>query len=285
MKAKLSKKQNLEILEFMKDIATKAGNKLVRYQKKLDTLSVSSKQAQGVASEADHASEELIIKAIQKNYPGHSILAEEDAFKKFGDAKEALDHFKKEEWCWIIDPLDGTHNFLAGMDYFAVCICLAWKGIPQVGLIYRPVTGEAFQAILGEGAFVSNLLTGKRAQKIHATKSSKKLRESMLVTGFATEKGEVFDREFDQFRKIMGHSRGIRRMGSAALDLCYVASGIFSGFWERGLAPWDVAASGLICLESGVKVTNYEGQKFHPFQKTIIAARNPVYSELISLFG
>jgi len=284
MKAKLAKKENQKILEFMKEISLQAGKKLVRYQKKLDTLNVSSKQAQGVASEADHASEEMIIKAIKKSFPEHSILAEEDAFAKFGDAKEALDHFKKEDWCWIIDPLDGTHNFLAGMDYFAVCICLVWRGVPQVGVIHRPVTGETFHAVLGEGAWVSNPFSGKRAQRIYANKSGKKLRESMLVTGFATEKGEVFNREFDQFRKIMSKSRGVRRMGSAALDLCYVASGIFSGFWERGLAPWDVAASGLICLESGVKVTNYEGQKFHPFQKTIVAARNPVYRELISLF-
>jgi myo-inositol-1(or 4)-monophosphatase len=284
MKAKLSKKQIQEKLEFMREISMKAGKKLVRFQKKLDTLNVSSKQAQGVASEADHASEEMIIKGIHKYFPEHSILAEEDAFKKFGDAKEALEHFQKEEWCWIIDPLDGTHNFLAGMDYFAVCICLAYRGVPQLAVIYRPVTGEFFHAVRGEGAWVSNAISGKRAQRIHASKSGKRLRESMLVTGFATEKGEVFDREFEQFRKIMCESRGVRRMGSAALDLCYVASGIFSGFWERGLAPWDVAASGLICLESGVKVTNYEGQEFHPFQKTIVAARNPVYRELISLF-
>ncbi|MCO4793567.1 MAG: inositol monophosphatase [Bacteriovoracaceae bacterium] len=285
MKAKLSKKENIEIKNFMTDVAVSAGKKLIKFQKKLDTLNVSSKQAQGVASEADHASEEFIIKAINKKFPDHQILAEEDAFKKYGEAKEALEHFKKEEWCWIIDPLDGTHNFLAGMDYFAVCICLAYKGVPQVGVIYRPITGEVFYAILGEGSWNANLKTNSRAQKVYAAKSGKKLRESMLVTGFATEKGVIFDKEFDQFRRIMSKSRGIRRMGSAALDLCYVATGMFSGFWERGLAPWDVAASGLICLEAGVKVTNYEGQKFHPFQETIVAARTPVYKELVSLFS
>lgn len=195
-----------------------------------------------------------------------------------------MEHFKKEDWCWIIDPLDGTHNFLAGMDYYAVCICLAYRGTPEVGVVYRPSNGECFYALKGQGAFLKNLKSKQKAQKIYSEKSGKKLDESMLVTGFATEKGVAFDIEFEYFRKIMGKSRGIRRMGSAALDLCYVASGLFSGFWERGLAPWDVAAPGLICLESGVRVTDYNGRKFHPFQKTIVAARNPVYNELKKLF-
>ena len=112
------------------------------------------------------------------------------------------------------------------------------------------------------------------------TKSKKKINEGIFVTGFATEKGIDLEIEFDVFRDILKKSRAVRRMGSAALDLCHVASGIFDGFWERGLAPWDVAASGLICLEAGVLVSNYEGDAFHPFQSSILAARKPLDNEL-----
>jgi myo-inositol-1(or 4)-monophosphatase len=157
------------------------------------------------------------------------------------------------------------------MDYYAVCIALAHKGTPVLGAVYRPPTGELFWAWQGEGAWFKKPAAKKL--RLQCKPMKKTMKECLFVTGFSSEKGVDFQQEFDQFKDIMLASRGIRRMGSAALDLCYVATGIFDGFWERGLSPWDVAASGIICLESGLKVTDYEGRKFHPFQDSILAGR------------
>ena len=111
------------------------------------------------------------------------------------------------------------------------------------------------------------------------------LKQCMMSTGFVTEKGKLFSQEFNLFKKMMSEARAIRRMGSAALDLSLLAEGVFDGFWERGLAPWDVSAGGLICQEAGVQVTDYKGQKFHPFQETILAARAPHHRKMIRLFN
>jgi myo-inositol-1(or 4)-monophosphatase len=161
-------------------------------------------------------------------------------------------------------------------------------GEPVVGLVLRPTNGECFYAIKKKGTKLINFSNNfkKKSKPISLKKSSNKktLSNSLLVTGFATEKGPLFDQEFELFKQMMGKSRGIRRMGSAALDLCYVARGVFDCFWERGLAAWDVSAAGLICLEAGVVVTDYEGQGFHPFQPTIIASRAPLHKEILSLF-
>lgn len=262
------------------DLAFEVGKKLIRYQKKLESLTITCKDRQGVASTADIEAEKMIIKRLSSLYPNSSILAEESAFEEWGGKSGAYKHFKEVEWTWVIDPLDGTHNFLAGLDYFAICISLVHYGKPVLGVVYRPVTGDLFFAIKDKKTSFKNLKYGTRAKKIHSEKSTKKLNESLLVTGFATEKGEVFDREFAIFKHMMEKGRGIRRMGSAALDLCYVASGLFDGFWERGLSPWDISAAGLICQEAGVTVTNYTGQLFCPFDETILAARKPLFNKL-----
>lgn len=264
------------------EIARKTGRKLVKYQKKIDKLNITSKEAQGVVSEADIVAEKFIIKELTKSFPGTDFLAEESTYEDYASTAEAVKALKKKEWLWVIDPLDGTTNYLNGMDYFAVCISLLHKGKIVTGVVYRPRTDELFYAEIGKGSFYKN---GKsKSLSIKAKGKKKLLRESLLVTGFATEKGVVFDEEFSQFKKMMEKSRGIRRMGSAALDLCFVASGVFDGFWERGLAPWDMAAAGIICSEAGVKVTDYYGQKFDPFVETILAARNPVYKQISQEF-
>lgn len=261
------------------DLAEEAGAKLIRYQKKISTLKVTHKQALGVATEADVAVEDFIIKSLHMAHPHMDVLAEENYYASFGNKKHAYKHYQEVPWCWVVDPLDGTNNFLSGLDYYAVCIALVHFGKPVLGVVHQPVTGETYYACQDSGAFLVS--AGKKPKRLKA--EGKKLSNSMLATGFATEKGKVFDREFDLFKNLMGKSRGIRRMGSAALDLCYVAQGTFDGFWETGLAPWDVAASGLICQEAGVKVTDYKGTSFHPFQETIVAARKPLYFDLIKL--
>ena len=286
MNKKSTKIVNDDVLKLSIELAKKAGNFLVKKQKNISALKVSTKIAQGVASNADTGAEKLIIEGIKKIFPDHFILAEESAYTDYQGEMSRYQFLKEKEWVWIIDPLDGTHNFLNGLDYYCVCISLAHFGVPQVGVVYRPTTGECFTAIKGKGTKVVNLLKAKsKSTTIKKSQNKKKLKETMMVTGFTTEKGEIFEAEFTLFKSMMGKSRGIRRMGSAALDLSYVASGIFDCFWERGLAAWDVSAAGLICLEAGVKVTDYYGREFHPFQETIVAARSPIHSEILSLFS
>ncbi len=271
------------------ELSIQASKFLLSKQNKIASLKIKTKMAQGLASNADTESEQMIIKGIKKKYPEHFILAEESAYEEFQGEMDKYKFLSEKEWVWIIDPLDGTNNFLSGLDYYAVCISLAHFGKPVVGVVLRPANGDCFFAIEGKGAkfvkYTNRFKTKSRAKNLLIKKNLKNLSQSLLVTGFATEKGPMFDREFDLFKFMIGKSRGIRRMGSAALDLCYVAQGIFDCFWERGLASWDVAAAGLICSEAGVKVTDYDGQKFHPFQATIVAARTPLHNEILSLFG
>lgn len=278
---KMNEREIKSLLNFCEETAIKAAKKLLTYQRKIKNLKVESKDAAGVASDADLASEKIIINEIKKQYPEASILAEEDAFKKYGNSNEAYKHFSKEKFCFVIDPLDGTHNYLASMDYFAICIGFVSQGKCIFGMIYRPSTDDCYFAIKGKGAFKKKLLSKSTKKKLFYKKAPNNLKSSMLVTGFATEKGVMLDREFTVFKNMMGRCRGIRRMGSAALDLCLVAEGVFDGFWERGLAPWDVAAASLICQEAGVKVSDYSNASFHPFRETILAARNPLHKDLL----
>lgn len=292
MKANTIKKSIVkkeEALALSMDLAVKAARLLLLKQKKISSLKITNKKAQGIASSADTESEKLIVDGIKKKYPDHFILAEETAYKEYMGEMDRYKFLKEKEWVWIIDPLDGTNNFLNGLDYFGICISLVHFGEPVVGLVLRPTNGECFYAIKGKGAklmtFSGNFKKKSKVIGLKKSSNKKSLCDSLLVTGFATEKGPVFDQEFALFKQMLGKSRGIRRMGSAALDLCYVARGIFDCFWERGLAAWDVSAAGLICLEAGVVVTDYEGQKFHPFQPTIVAGRAPLHKEILSLFG
>ncbi|OUR98588.1 hypothetical protein A9Q84_04015 [Halobacteriovorax marinus] len=279
-----NKKNINEALKFSMDLAFDAGKILLKHQKKLSLLTITSKQAQGVASSADLASEKFILKKISKKYPDHEILAEEKAYAQFGDKKEAYEVFKDKTWTWVIDPLDGTNNYLNGLDYYAICISLLHYGEPVLGVVYRPTNGDCFFATSETESKLSNLKEGTRARKLFSDKNTKKLNQCLLSTGFVSVKGTYLDDEFAHFMKMIKKSRGIRRMGSAALDLCLVSSGSFDGFWEKGLAPWDMAAAGLICIQSGVKVTDYKGRKFQPFTESIIAARAPFYNELKKQF-
>lgn len=285
---KKNKVKNEEALKLSIDLAVSAAKFLLVKQKKISSLKITSKKLQGMVSNADVESEAMIVAGIKKKYPDHFILAEETAYKEYMGQMDRYKFLKEKEWVWIIDPLDGTNNFLNGLDYYGVCISLVHFGEPVVGVVLRPTNGECFYAIKNKGTKLINFSNNfkKKSKPVSLKKSinKKTLADSLLVTGFATEKGPVFDEEFDLFKHMMGKSRGIRRMGSAALDLCYVARGVFDCFWEKGLAAWDVSAAGLICQEAGVVVSDYEGQKFHPFQATIVAARASLHKEILSLF-
>jgi myo-inositol-1(or 4)-monophosphatase len=274
-----SKNELSTYLDAIEVVANKAGKRLLTYQKKLSTLTIDYKQAQGVVSEADVEVENFIVKELKKIIPDAGFLAEESSYGKQSYADEA-----KKKLLWVIDPLDGTTNFLNNMDYFAVCISLCYYGKPIMGLVYRPRFAHTYRAFYGGGAFFRAGDTRLKRISVSDLKD-KKLKNSLLSTGFATEKGVPFDQEFALFKKMMKSSRGVRRMGSAALDLCLLAEGIFDGFWERGLAPWDVAAAGLICQESGCLVTDYSKEDFSPFAKTIVVGQKSIHKQLIKLIA
>jgi len=274
-------------LKESEDLCRKVGTLLTKYQKKIDKLKVQSKKAQGIASEADWASEKLIQKTLAKAFPKDDFLAEESYFRQEQKGTQPrVKSLMKKEALWVIDPLDGTNNFLNGFDYYSICLSLLVKGKPVLGVVYRPSSDEFFFAIKGEGSFKKRLnTTNSRKKKLSVTKSKRLLKDSILVTGFATEKGQSLEQEFTRFKNVMKRVRAVRRLGSAALDLCYVAEGIFDGFWEIGLAPWDVAAAGLICQEAGVKITNIKNEKFTPFSDSFLAARGPLHRKLLDLFA
>jgi len=270
-----TQKELKEILLEVEKISFLAGKKLLRYQSKLSRLKVHHKKAQGVVSEADIKTEELIIKKLKSVVKGADFLAEESCYlnkEKYCDPSQEL--------LWVIDPLDGTTNFLAGMDCFAVCISLCYKGAPILGVIHRPRTHETYSSYLGGGSYIK--VPNKKNRKLDY-KKKRKMKDALLATGFATEKGESFDREFAYFKEMMSHCRGVRRMGSAALDLCLVAQEIFDGFWEKGLAPWDMAAAAIICEEANLKLSDYKGNAFSIFGETIVCAPKSIHKEILKV--
>jgi len=285
-KSPLSAKELNDILEEVILACEKTGEKLLKHQKKLGDLKITSKEAQGVVSNADVEAENFIIKKLKPLIKDAEFLAEESAFAKYGAKSEAFNSFKEVPFSWIIDPLDGTTNYLNNMDYYGVCVCLAYYGTPLIGVVHRPRTAQTYFAVKEKGSFLTTkreTKTGikKKKVRLELSKTSKKLKNSLLVTGFACEKGQEFEREFEIFLDMMKHARGIRRMGSAAMDMCLVAEGVFDAFWERGLSPWDMAASSLIASEAGAFVSDYNGKAFNPFLSTIVIGHKNLKKEVL----
>lgn len=270
-----------ELLTVAKEAALLGSKILLKYQKKLSTLTVESKKAQGVVSEADRETENAIMAFLRKRHPDISFLGEESSFIESESSRDSFEQYKEEEWCWCIDPLDGTHNYLNGLEYYCISIALLHFGAPVLGVIYRPVTGECYWATKSLGAFYQNSL-GKKV-RLDIGIGAKKLADSLVVTGFSSEKGVMYPDEVERFARFLSRSRGVRRLGSAALDLCLVARGVFDGFWEKELAPWDVAAGALIASEAGAKVSDWQGKSFHPFQRSIVAAKPTLYGQMKKL--
>ena len=267
-----------KILKFAEETSKRAGEKLLTFQKQLNKLQITDKKSFGVVSNADKEIEKEIIYAIEKEFPSHDILAEESAYEKY--SSEQLWEFTKKESCWVIDPLDGTNNFLSSFDYFAVSIAFMSLGRPLVGVVYRPSTGECFSVIKGQNVKVSNK---EKSIVLDRNPNTRKLKDGMLVTSSVFSLDPDLNKEFTRLKDMTLASRGVRRFGSAALDLCYLAQGLWDGFWARGLSPWDVAAAGLICQEANVKITDYQGGVYSPFSSSIIAARDPFFTHFLKV--
>jgi myo-inositol-1(or 4)-monophosphatase len=242
--------------------ARNAGDIIVRHSTRIDELTISSKERNDYVSEVDRQAEDEIIAIIRKAYPEHGILAEESG-----------QHGRSDEFLWIVDPLDGTTNFLHGFPQFAVSIALQHKGRLEQGVIYDPMRQELFTASRGVGAFLDN-------RRIRVSKQTS-LNGALLGTGFPYKEQQHLDAYLEMFKALLTDSAGIRRPGSAALDLAYVAAGRFDGFWEIGLRPWDMAAGVLLVREAGGLVGDFAGG--HDFMKSgnIVAAAPKLFAAML----
>jgi len=233
--------------------ARKAGNTIIRAADRTYALKVTEKTANDFVTEVDHQAEQDIIQVIRKAYPSHAILAEETG--QSGD----------NEYQWIIDPLDGTTNFLHGLPLFAVSIALQHKNVLEHAVIYNPVSDELYTASRGSGAQLND-----RRIRVNQRNS---LQGALLGTGIPFRDDQDLDFYLKTLKALIPGTAGIRRPGSAALDLAFVAAGRYDGFWEMGLQPWDMAAGILIVQEAGGIVSDILDQA-HPFKTGNIVAGN-----------
>ncbi|MBL7136037.1 MAG: inositol monophosphatase [Candidatus Marinimicrobia bacterium] len=244
-------------------IAAQSSGKYI-HEKLNTTLKIDYKGRANMVTQVDRNSEKIITDLIKENFPEHQILAEETTPVN----NESL--FK-----WIIDPLDGTTNFIHGFPYFAVSIALEYNDEIIMGVVLDPERNELFSAIKERGAYMNK-------KPIHVS-SIKNLSASFLSTGFPYELNEYFYKNIELFRAFFEKSQDIRRVGSAAIDLCYVACGRFEGFWEFDLNPWDVAAGALIVTEAGGKMSDFSGRDFSIYEKQVLATNSLIEKEMLEV--
>jgi len=246
--------------------ARRAGELMIRQLNRLETLKVAEKSRNEFVTQVDEAAEAAIIEVIKDHYPEHAILAEES-----GASGE-------HEYQWIIDPLDGTTNYVHGFPVFSVSIAVARAGELEHGVVYDPLRQEIFTASRGQGAQLDG-------HKIRVSKRTT-LRPALIATGLPYRANlKHLDRYLDMLRAVMLETAGIRRPGSAALDLCYVAAGRVDGFWELGLSKWDVAAGALIIREAGGRISDFRGTDGYLDSGNVIAGSPKVYAALSKLLA
>ena len=248
--------------------ARAAGAIINRASLDLDLLKVNTKSPNDFVTEVDHAAETAVIDTLLAAYPGHGILAEES-----GRSRGAKD----SEFVWIIDPLDGTTNFIHGFPVYCVSIALAVRGQIQQAVVYDPTRNDLFYASKGRGAFLND-------KRLRVSKRLR-LNECLIGTGFPFRKGDNFKRYLQMLEAVMPLCAGLRRPGSAALDLCYVAAGYTDGFFETGLSPWDIAGGALMITEAGGLIGNFTGDADFLYQREVIAGNPKVYAQLVTLLS
>ncbi len=246
------------------EAALTAGKLLKQHAGKAREIQLKQGESKNLVTEIDKKSEEQIISILKRHFPHHEVLAEESGRQKG----------KSSEFRWIIDPLDGTTNFTHGFPVFCVSIALEVRDEIVLGVIYDPNFNELFTAEKGQGAF----LNGKQ---IRVSRLSH-LKNSLLVTGFPYNITENPNHAIERFVSFLMNSQAVRRMGSAAIDLAYVAAGRYEGFWEVDLHPWDMAAGILLVAEAGGTVSTFSGEKFSIYGKEILASNGLVHDEMIS---
>lgn len=247
--------------------ARRAGTVIQRSSLNLDTIRVEKKQQNDFVTEVDKAAEQAIIDVILEAYPKHAILAEESGAQGIGQS----------EYEWIIDPLDGTTNFIHGHQQYAVSIAMAHRGQIQQAVVYDPSRNDMFTASRGVGSFLND-------RRIRVSKRFQ-INELLIATGFPVTDQSYVDTYFAILKDVIGKTAGARREGSAALDLCNVACGRVDGFFEFNLKPWDIAAGSLIVQEAGGMVTDMHGEQTWLESGDIVAANPKVLGQLLPLIG
>lgn len=252
----------------MLQLATEAALEASRFLKmsvgKIKQIERKFGEETNLVTEIDKKSEEIIISKIKQRFPHHDILAEESG-----------SHQKHSEYRWIIDPLDGTTNFTHGLPIFCVSIALEKEGELILGVVYDPNLDEIFTAEKGRGAYLNN----RRLQ----VSSTSRLIDSMLVTGFPYSIGKNPEEAMRHFNDFLVRTQAVRRLGSAALDLCYVAAGRFDGFWEMSLHPWDMAAGVLIAQEAGATYTDFRGFPTTIDQPQLLVSNGFLHEQMVEV--
>ena len=252
------------ILNIAVRAAREAAVIMIRNLNRIERLEVLQKRHNEFVSQVDRLAEEAIIDVIKEYYPEHSILAEESG--KSGD----------HEYEWIIDPLDGTTNYLHGFPVFSVSIAVMLKGQLEHGVVYDPLRQELFTASRGQGAQLDD-------RRIRVSKRTQ-MRQSLIATGFPYRgKDQLIDDYLGMLKEVIKQSTGVRRTGSAALDLCYVAAGRVDGFWEMDLKKWDIAAGALILKEAGGRISDYRGTDNYLNSGHVVAGNPKIYLALSEL--
>ena len=247
-------------LQAANEAATAAGKILSRLFGQVKNIT--KKGEIDLVTEADYQAEETLIKTIRRYFPQDNILAE-----------EAGKNERTSNRTWLIDPLDGTTNFVHGFPFFSVSIGLEAKGEMVVGVVLNPFMHERFEGTKGKGAFLNH--------KPIAVSRTNHLKEALLATGFPYDIRETHEEVLNRFKKMVISAQGVRRPGSASLDMCYVAAGKLDGFWEQGLKPWDTAAGVIIVEEAGGKLSTFQGTHYTPYRKSIVAANPFVHAQII----
>ena len=257
----------MSVLHPMLNIAVKAARRagavINRASRDLDGVTVTRKRHNDFVTEVDQAAEAAIIEVLRKAYPDHAILAEESG----ADGSS--------EYQWVIDPLDGTTNFIHGFPQYAVSIALRHRGVLEQAVVYDPGRNELFTATRGRGAFVND-------RRIRVSKRTK-LADALIGTGFPFRDLGHLDEYMAAFKVVTRETAGVRRAGAAALDLAYVAAGRLDGFWEIGLSAWDMAAGALLILEAGGLVTDFDGEPNYLDRGNIVCGAPKVFVPLLQV--
>ena len=248
--------------------ARAAGSIINRAALDVESVRISQKQVNDFVTEIDQAAEKIIIETLLTAYPGHGIWAEES-----GREHGAQD----SDYVWIIDPLDGTTNFIHGLPVYCVSIALAVKGKIEQAVVYDPTRNDLFTATKGRGAYMND-------RRLRVSKRIR-LQECLISTGFPFRPGDDFNAYLRMMGDVMQKTAGLRRPGAAALDLAYVAAGFTDGFFETGLQPWDVAAGSLLVTEAGGLIGNFTGDAEFLEQKECMAGNPRVYGQLVGILG
>lgn len=247
------------------NIAKEAGE-IIREGFRKNFLIEYKTNSSNLVTEIDKKSEQHIINFIRKEFPAHSIIAEESGTQNFSS-----------EYVWVIDPLDGTTNFAHGLPIFSVSIGIQKNGETICGVVYDVMRNVIYTAELGSGAYSEN-------RKLHVNDNDD-LEKSVLVTGFPYNIKENPDFAIERFVAFLKCTRAVRRLGSAAIDMCYVAESVFDGFWEVFLNPWDVCAAKLIVEEAGGIVTDFSGNKANIFSKQFLASNGKIHEQMIKVLS